>query len=99
MRKVYVLLIGILLLAPQGAQAQERGFAMGIFGLTFGENTSWTAGAQGGFSVTPNIQIVGVYEYMNDVLTTQFATNLRTLAHMIDYGYTNNMQLLSRLLT
>jgi hypothetical protein len=80
MRKAYILLIGLLLAAPQAARAQERGFAMGMFGLTFGENTSWTAGAEGGFSVTPNIQIVGIYEYMNDVLTSQLATDLRTLA-------------------
>lgn len=80
MRNVYVLLIGMLLLVPQSAQAQDHGFAMGMFGMTFGENTSWTAGAQGGFNVTPNIQIVGVYEYMNDVLTSQLATDIRTLA-------------------
>ena len=32
-------------------------------------------------------------------LFKKWKTNLRTLAHMIDYGYTNNMQLLNRLLT
>jgi hypothetical protein len=80
MRRAYLLLFGLLLLAPQDAQAQGRGFAMGLFGLTFGENTSWTAGAQGAINVHPYVQIVGTYEHLNDVLTSQLATDIRTLA-------------------
>jgi hypothetical protein len=84
MRKAYLLLFGLLLFVPQTARAQERAFAMGVVGLTFAENTSWVAGAKGGFSITPNLQIVGMYERMNDVLTSQLATDFRRLASAVN---------------
>jgi hypothetical protein len=80
MRRAYIIFLGLFLLMPRGADAQERGFAMGVVGLTFAENTSWLAGAKGGFSITSALQIVGIYERMNDVLTSQLATDLRAIS-------------------
>lgn len=86
MRKVLIFMFCLALSISQAAMAQEKGFATGLVGLSFAETTSGIFGAEAGFNLTNNIQIVGVYENMRDVLTndllqllslTSRITNLR----------------------
>ena len=79
-RSSIAVLLGLFVafLAPGLASAQDRGFVVGNFGLTFAESTDVSYGLTGGFNVTPAVQIVGVYSHMNDTLTGGFADFLRT---------------------
>jgi hypothetical protein len=55
-----LLVVFVIVLAPALASAQDRGFAVGNFGLTFAENTDISYGLTTGFNVTPAVQIAGL---------------------------------------
>lgn len=71
-RSILMLMLAILLLAG-ASQAQERGHVPGGFGWTFAEETDTYYGAQFGVGLSNNLQIVGGFEKMNDVLTGRYA--------------------------
>ena len=77
-RSILMLMLAILLLAG-ASQAQERGHVPGGFGWNFGEETDTYYGAQFGVGLSNNLQIVGGFEKMNDVLTGRYALLLKNI--------------------
>jgi opacity protein-like surface antigen len=84
MGKRLLALLGLLIAFTTTAEAQERGFIIGEVGLTFAEKTDALFGVEAGFSVTNNLQIVGLYERMQDTLTGDLTQFLRLLGQIGD---------------
>ena len=77
-RSILMLMLAILLLAG-ASQAQERSHVPGGFGWTFGEETDTYYGVEFGVGLSNNLQIVGGFEKMNDVLTGRYALLLENI--------------------
>ena len=84
MGKRFLALFGMLIALTTAAEAQEKGFVVGEVGLTFAERTDALFGVEAGFTVTNNLQIVGLFEHMQDTLTGDLATSLRLFGQLGD---------------
>jgi opacity protein-like surface antigen len=84
MGKRYLALLAMLIAFTTAAEAQEKGFVVGEVGLTFAERTDALFGVEAGFTVVNNIQIVGIFERMQDTLTGDLATSLRLFGQIGD---------------
>lgn len=84
MAKRFLALLCMLIVFTTTSEAQERGFVVGEVGLTFAESTDALYGVEAGFSVTNNIQIIGVFERMQDTLTGDLATSIRLFGQIGD---------------
>jgi opacity protein-like surface antigen len=73
-------LIPLLVLVAGGADAQTdaHGFIEGSLGSTFGNQTSGSYGGQVGFDVTPKVQFVVDFNYMNNIINSTLATSVTT---------------------
>ena len=81
MHKRWILLLFLLLAVSTSARAQgNKGFVIGQLGFTFAESTSGLYGAEVGVNVSPNVLIIGTFNYMGDVLTGKQADFLRTVS-------------------
>ncbi len=84
MGKRFLALFGMLIALTTAAEAQEKGFVVGEVGLTFAERTDALFGVEAGFTVANNLQIIGVFERMQDTLTGDLATSLRLFGQLGD---------------
>ena len=81
-RGCFMLLTMAALLVAGTSTAQERGHVAGVFGWTFGEQTAGLYGAQFGVGVGDAIQIVGVVERLNDVITGRYSLLLKDISEI-----------------
>jgi opacity protein-like surface antigen len=82
-------LAGMALTCPAYAQEPAKGYIEGVAQSTFGNVTSQSYGAEGGFSIASRLQIFGEVAHANDTATASLATSAQVIAGALSQTQSN----------